>query len=239
MTSRTPQIHHGSRRSCRAFTLFEVLIAVSLVVGLMGSVLVFYRYATETRAMVIDQAESVTARRMVMERITLELRSAVISASNSMVPLSGTISTLSIPTAGPLPRSIWRVDPEAESPPPIGVSDVSEVKYSIRSHTDGDGNVVVDGLDRTMGVVAPVTEDSTPPSSVFAPRVKFVRFRYFDGANWTDSWGGGMPAAIEVSLGLDPLPDGTDPAEYASPVSRRVIALPASQRRNAAGRGTP
>lgn len=230
-------------RHSRAFTLLEVLIAVSLVVGLMASVLVFYRYAIDTRTMVIDQAESVTARRMVMDRITSELRAAVAAPSNSLQPLSGTTSTLVIPTAGSLPRSIWRVDHEAESPPPVGVSDVSVVNYSIRSHTDDDGKVVVEGLDRGVGsaVVASSDDSTIPPPPPFATRVKFVRFRYYDGATWAESWGGGsLPQAVEVSLGLDPLPEGVEPSEYSSPVSRRVIALPAAPRRAAtAARGTP
>jgi prepilin-type N-terminal cleavage/methylation domain-containing protein len=75
-------------------------------------------------------------------------------------------------------------------------------------------------------------------SFVIAPEVRSLAFRYFDGANWNDSWDGtsagqdgstaiGPPVAIEITLGVgmsttDDRPDADKPTK----TYRRVVFLP-------------
>ncbi|QDU37743.1 Pseudopilin GspJ [Maioricimonas rarisocia] len=53
-------------------------------------------------------------------------------------------------------------------------------------------------------------------SKILAPEVVYLQFRYFDGIDWWDVWDsqteGRLPRAIEVTLGLRPIPELTSSA---------------------------
>jgi type II secretory pathway pseudopilin PulG len=55
-------------------------------------------------------------------------------------------------------------------------------------------------------IIAPSSPDEY--SQLLAPEIVEIRFRYFDGSDWTSSWDseeqGGFPLAIEVTIVLDP-----------------------------------
>ncbi len=49
---------------------------------------------------------------------------------------------------------------------------------------------------------------SANPGQLLAPEVTYLEFRYFDGSGWYSQWDsqemGGLPAAIEITIGIDP-----------------------------------
>jgi hypothetical protein len=58
-------------------------------------------------------------------------------------------------------------------------------------------------------------------------KLQFLRFRYYDGTNWLEAWTAPeLPAGIEVSLGVEPLPPELTAEDYPFEVYRRVIYLP-------------
>jgi len=75
---------------------------------------------------------------------------------------------------------------------------------------------------------ASATGDATViPSTLVSARMKFLYFRYWDGTQWTEAWSGrGLPAAVEVIMGVDPLPSNVLPADYPYAVFHRVVFLP-------------
>ena len=82
-----------------------------------------------------------------------------------------------------------------------------------------------------LTVSEPLTED-----------IHFLRFSYWDGQAWADVWKNvELPQGVEVSLGLDALPEGTDPIDYPFELFRRTIHLPAGglARRAVAQASTP
>jgi prepilin-type N-terminal cleavage/methylation domain-containing protein len=72
------------------------------------------------------------------------------------------------------------------------------------------------------------TGDATViPSTLVSARMKFLYFRYWDGTQWTEAWSGnGLPAAVEVIMGVDPLPSNVLPADYPYAVFHRVVFVP-------------
>ena len=67
------------------------------------------------------------------------------------------------------------------------------------------------------------------------PHVKFLRLQYWDGGAWVPQWRQKLPAAVEITLGFEPLPEGTEAEEYPYETFRRVVAIPAAAQ---APRGT-
>src|SRR5688572_27247709 len=59
-----------------AFTLVEVLLAVGIVAGLLVVVLFFYQQAAQLRTELLLDAERTSSARLLMERLTAELRTA-------------------------------------------------------------------------------------------------------------------------------------------------------------------
>lgn len=65
-----------------------------------------------------------------------------------------------------------------------------------------------------------------PPLTI--PELRYLRLRYWDGAQWQDSWSGSdLPRGIEVTLALEPVPPDAAPGTLPGEVFRRVIAIPA------------
>ena len=74
------------RRTGRAglrsgMTLVEIVLAVSIVVMMMGGVYAFYAGALDTRDKITTSVERLSAVRAVMDRMTRELRAAMVFAA--------------------------------------------------------------------------------------------------------------------------------------------------------------
>lgn len=67
--------------------------------------------------------------------------------------------------------------------------------------------------------------DAAELTEVLAQEVHQLTFRYYDGIEWSSSWDsslmGGLPRAVEVTIGVQPLDDGQEDVPY-----RLVVALP-------------
>jgi hypothetical protein len=64
-------------------------------------------------------------------------------------------------------------------------------------------------------------------SVLLTDQLQFLRFRYCDGTNWLDSWSGpDLPLGVEINLGVEPLPQGSNVETYNGELFRRVIYLP-------------
>ncbi|MBS3821831.1 MAG: hypothetical protein KGY81_08735, partial [Phycisphaerae bacterium] len=57
--------------------------------------------------------------------------------------------------------------------------------------------------------------------------VKLLRFRFFDGVAWSESWAKcDLPTAVEIVIGAEPIGEEASLAEYAAQTMRRVIYVP-------------
>jgi len=221
----------------RGFTLLEVVLAVTLTVSLMGAVMWFYHSAVDTRAAVVREADLAASSRMIMDRLTDELRGATANAflGIGMEGQTDGLSFLSSRLPGP---AVWAERNVTEEPPPAQ-SDMQLVGYRLSTWTDEDGLLHVAGLERTVQAIpsaSQVEDNQAVKALLLTASIKFLCLRYWDGANWLASWSGGdLPSAVEITMGPAPLPEGADPADYPYRTFRRTVFIPAGQ----AGKGGP
>jgi len=243
-----------NRPKAHGFTLLEAVLAVTLTVALVGGALAFYQHVGDVRRSVLAQAEYAAADRGVMDRLTGELRSA---RAHSLMPVgivgdNDRIDLMTIALPGALP---WTDEDEDEVTPS---HDVRMVGYRLKTYEDDDGEYHNDGLQRSCQYLLAeemAEEGREILTEVVAPPVKFVRFRYHDGSGWVDAWpaqladeeflaeleaepgaaaalrGAGMPLAVEITLGAEPMPDDMEAEDYLLeyPTSRRVVYIPGSK----------
>ena len=211
-----------------AFTLVEVILAIVICSGMVGALIAFYNQALDIRTAVTEEVEVASASRAVMDHMTSELRSALSYPFLNMGVEGATDHFTFLTTVIPGP-AVWAVRKTTDDPIPPE-HDLEMAGYRLRLVTNDDGTSSVDGLERTSQRILSAeqpTEGREITVSYLTARVKYLRLRYYDGANWQDSWtGGNLPTAIEITLGASPLPDGQSPDDYASPTFRRTVFLP-------------
>lgn len=219
----------------RAFTLLEVILAISLAIGIVLAVTGFYNQVVRIRSSIMDDVQMASSQRRVMDRLTGELRGAMVYPFLQM-GLQGQSEQVRMITAVVPGAGVWRKKDITENPPPPE-QDIQMVVYRLRYLTDDDGRTVTDeqgqpivlGLERTcQKYFAPAAEEGKEIAVDFiTPYVKFLRLQYWDGTAWSEGWGGqDLPLAVEVTLGRDPLPAGMTPDQYPFDVQRRVIYMP-------------
>lgn len=228
------------RAAKRGFTLFEVVLAVSLTLALLMAMLVFYRQAVDVRAAVVEETELIRAERAVMDLLTRQLRGAFVVRFLGQ-GLDGGAMHLRFPAVTLPSRSVWLVQGLTETEPIPPQRDLEIVAYRVRYVEDEYGDMVADGLERTCQKVltprvaeeAEEGQDGEIQATLLTPHIKFIRFQYWDGSAWLESWSGGdLPQAVEIVLGAEPLPEEMESAmEYPYPTFRRVVFIPAAVRK--------
>jgi len=213
--------------------LLEVILAISIAVGMLVVVLFFYQQAADVRAQLLQQTEQLSTARLLMDRITGELRTtrphgyfqgAFIGESDFLQFIKTDIPSRATWKGGTLGRAA------------AVQTDLKLVRYSLNS-SEGTNIIGLARSDETLlearslrganDLLAGQTSPNTAP--LLSDQIRFLRFRYWEGKAWQDSWKSSeLPAAIEVSLGMDPLPPGIEFAEYPYELFRRIIYLPGS-----------
>jgi type II secretory pathway component PulJ len=222
-----------TRRGRSGMTLIEVMLAVALTVGLMMSAIAFYRHVIDVREQLtgqFHQAQRTCARRAVMDRLTDELRSAMVFPFLQL-GLSGQAMEVQFVTATVPGAGAWAVTNTTEQALERE-SDLRIVGYRLRVVEDANGQEVIEGLERTVQktLAAEVVEEGAQiQCTLIAPQFKFIAFRYWDNqaSQWVASWeGGDLPMAVEIVLGAEPLPEDMPPEEYPYATFRRVVYVP-------------
>jgi hypothetical protein len=211
----------------------EVLLAVIIVVILMGAMFGLYWRGLEVRDRTTAMLDEITAQRLLLDRISEELRTAMV------------YPFLRFGLTGEVGRAEWIAcrlpGPGAWTPagitdaPRTPESDIQIVGYRLRYGEDENGDPIVVGLERTVQrVLAPETaeesdgEDSAAVQVQFVTgHVKFIRFQYYDGETWSETWDASeLPAAVQVVIGREPMTEDATLDEYTAPTMRRTIFVP-------------
>ena len=226
-------ISDRSRRA-RAFTLVEVILAISIAIGILVVALYFYSQATNLRAQLLEESDRISSIRLVMDRLTSELRHAF---AQPQTGFHGDATSLSFVTTEP---------PALASSSRVGAprTDLRLVSYGLSKALDGT-NEVATGLTRTeqLLVEKPATtsafSSSTTPEATNVPArslepmtesIRLLRLWYWDGHGWLATWKSDqLPRGVEITLGAEPLPDDGSISDYPGELYRRVIYLPTSR----------
>jgi prepilin-type N-terminal cleavage/methylation domain-containing protein len=227
-------------RHLPGFTLLEVLLAISIASAILAAALFFYQQTSDLRTQLVQETQKIATVRMLMDRLTADLRSAYNHASpdNTFVGSSNFLSFVKTDVPS---RSVWNIGAYGRLITPE--TDLRQVSYRLNTSQDGT-NILVGGLDRIEKPLVEthlLTEVQTnqfemppefPETTNVPPLtedVHYLRFRFWDGSSWLDNWDSGhLPLGVEVSMGWDPMPTDGTAEEYPYELFRRVIYLPAS-----------
>ena len=242
------------RRPEDAFTLLEVVLAIVIAVGLLTAVLLFYRQAATLRSDILGRTEELSAVRLVMDRMASELRTLPASAGEGARLLQGDSHSLRIVRVAVPSRTSWRGGSLGRVA--AAETDLLEVVYSLSPDTNSPGILREEHAHTRKAAVStflvadpegsstnlPAVGPSAPP---LTETIRHLRFRYFDGSNWSDTWERkSPPLGVEITLGLEPAPEQDfvagnadeqmPPEEYPFEVYRRIVAIPTASGRPAA-----
>lgn len=223
-------------RRNRGFSLLEVALAVSLLVGFVGAMLALYSYAMDMREDLNRRMDVLSAQRLVLQHATNELRSAMMypSVPFGMQGEDQQARWVCMQLPGPAAWAKRRVTEEPIPPE----SDIQLVGYRLGFEENEQGDVVISGLERTTQKVvsADVPEEESVEEGeevevvLLSPDIRYLRFRYYDGTSWAGTWRGNtLPVAVEMTLGLKPLPEDMTHEEYPYDTFRRTVYLIGSQ----------
>ena len=222
------------RRRARGFTLIEVILAISIAIAILVAALFFQSQASNLRGQLLDEADRIASIRLVMDRLTTELRAAFVVPQYGFAG-DATSMTFVTAAAPALP---------GRSGGTSARTDLRLVAYSLGRSVEGT-NEIVSGLirseqplvekpvARTAFAIAPAPEATNSPARGPEPLtdlIRFVRIWYWDGSEWSATWNSpDLPRGIEINLGAEPLPEDGALADYPGDLYRRVIYLPASR----------
>ena len=234
-----------SRSSRSAFTLLELVVAMTLVAIMAATLFASMRIALRARSSAEVAIEPARTSGHVMDFLREDFQNAVPPpASSSNTGTTGTTATVA--AAGATSTTVLTLAQDF-----VGVEggDFDDlVFYTTASgprHAYGDGEIkrvelvvlTPDGSnDRVLvrrvisNLLSPSSIALNPDDEVLCRGVIGFNLRYYDGSSWLDNWdstqqSGELPAAVEVTIGLQrPDPAGTmRTLRYA-----RVFALPCS-----------
>jgi len=228
----------AAQRRSHGFTLIEVLLAIVIVTGLLVVALYFYQQAAQLRTDLQEQTERISAARLLMDRLTTELRCAR-RHSYFEVPLVGQRSSIQFITTSLPSRAAWAGEAYGRISRPE--TDLKFVSYKIAAGAEGTNAVGLTRSEEPLVVKREVpTATATLPEGrtngaagmLMTEQLKALQFRYWNGSAWEDSWNDTrLPQAVEITLSAEPLPDPAEPAGEPAPtedVFRRVVYLPGS-----------
>lgn len=225
----------GDRLSpvAQGFTLIEILLAISLAVGLLMVAMWFYQQATRYRNELLQQAERLAAVRLLADQIAGDMRAVNADGRHAFTGDSNYV------------RFTKAVAPPASA---AGFSspgsDLRVVSY--RTVVDSKGtNLVVTGIRRDeepaldlveprrggSGALVTAMESEGATNRVEQPSTEAIRhlaFRFWDGAAWKDTWNSFTPpAGLEVQLASEMISAESTNADAGTDIFRRVVVIPA------------
>jgi len=192
---------NSRRREARAFTLLELLVAMTMTAVLAGSLYATLGMAFQARRVADEAVGDIRRLELTMELMRADIRSAVVPS-------------------GILAGEFIGIDESEEAGEGLG--------DSLLLHCTADGGVLADGAGdiRTVEFVCEADEDGEgmvllrrmtsnllttkvldPVEEVLCRGVDAFELRYFDGVDWLDNWDSGnqdnaLPLAVEVTVRL-------------------------------------
>lgn len=237
-----PRVHPRS-----GFTLLEILLALTLSLGLLAVALHFHQQITRLREDLLEDNSRLAAIRQCFDRLALELRSAV-PRPNSLV---GTAQSL---------QFVYRHPPEPKSPPGSTRSAVPnpvpapfrQLRYASAGTNQNGTTLGIERIESPWGLtrstaesnpdadpadsfpLEPLTPSASPPTTPHTvqrlPAIQHLAFRYWNGSEWIDQWTDPqLPRGIEITLATDPPSFTPSTGLPTQELFRRVIALPCAQ----------
>lgn len=210
-------IQPGARPA--GFTLIEVVLAISLVVVLLLATQLFYAATLRSRECGQELCHDVLLARAALEAIGRDIRSAGGFVNGYGPGLVGDAHSITLHTMG-LPERTLFERRSIRDEPIAAQCDLRRVRYYLAVDEEEtieleDGTTVplVYGLVRweQKTLNQPIifqTDKNQFDVQLWSRRIKYLGFRYFDGAEWLMRWPGGpgnsLPQAVKITVGFSP-----------------------------------
>ncbi len=224
-------------RRRRAFTLLEVMLALFLLVIILGMMFQFYFYALQRRERGNAAVNEAYLARLLLRQISDEIRSSAGFVPGFGPGIVGdrysiTVQTHAVPSKDLFERRSLRDDALP------GQHDIKQVRYFIawdEEITDENGVPLALGLVRqelktlrqtsirsgssriSDGIDSEFEDDAEVEDAeqsfrlqLYAPEIKLLEFRYFDGGQWHEDWtamqmgdNSALPQMVRVTVGYE------------------------------------
>lgn len=193
----------------RAFTLLELLLAMTITVIVAGALATALFTAFRAKTSAEEAIEITHATVGAGDIITRDLTCAISPNGILAGSFVGDAQSLSFYTTGPEAKATVQ-------------GDCKLVEYVLKSDDSQSEQILVRHV--TTNLLAPIQTE--PVDERICRRVAAFTLRYFDGTAWIESWDSSqrdntLPTGVEVTLELTPLRPNTDP-----PRTVRVVLLP-------------
>ncbi len=212
------------KNKLRAFTLLEILTALSILVIIMGAVYGSYRAATLSVARCTPRSMMEQQARLFLYRLTSELRcSYAAMPDKSSENISGQNSRKEAVRQTKLPLFIARQAKAGR----IFLQFVTSALGSVRNYNTGGLSIVSYKLDESGTTLLRNVRryiEGLPDNNkdyVWLPvftNLKTVALEYFDGQTWQNEWElestKGLPVTVRIALTLEN--EQTGPLSYVS-----------------------
>lgn len=212
----------------RAFTLLELLIAVSIFAIVLAAINAVFYSALRLRnraAAIMDKNVPVEHALAVIRR---DLLSLVAPGTNLLGPLQSTSSSnLVTGASGPVFYCASGIVDETSQWP-----DIQRISYALAESTNRfQGRDLVRYADRNL--LAQIRE--TPPPQLLLSGVQSISFSFYDGSQWREYWDSttespNLPRGIRVQI--QQLPDTEDPNAPLPPPLQLVVPVMVSSPTN-------
>ncbi len=201
----------------RALTLLEVVIAITLIVLLLGSILTFFWQSIEIRRQAVASADRTEIARQMLDRLSKELRGCVgldqigFPVEQRLVGDRRSVTFLTTVLPAKSQYDFYR---ESEDLPPAQ-HDLTLVTYKLwvdPQQTTESGDPIVGGILRTEKKTLNqyvVNEDDPLDvrNDLWSHELGYLEFRYYDGIEWDTKWdvteGNSLPQLIQIAVGFN------------------------------------
>jgi prepilin-type N-terminal cleavage/methylation domain-containing protein len=208
-------------RSSGAFTLIELVLSLAIAAVVLAAVNAVFFGALRLRASTTAVAEQTLPVERAVETIKNDLVCIRPPSTNGYIGPMGTDATM-VGTSHPLILELFTSSARISDDVPWG--DVQKIDYWLQPPTNSAAGS--SGMDLIRGVTRNLlasTPESPEPHRLLG-NVQNLRFSYFDGTNWNDSWSttlSNVPQAIKGFLTFTAPRDGTPaspPFQFVVPV---------------------
>ncbi|MCH7779938.1 MAG: prepilin-type N-terminal cleavage/methylation domain-containing protein [Acidobacteria bacterium] len=228
------------RLRSRGFTLLEMVLALSLMTLVLTTTMLFFSSTLRTRNAGEKLAQRTQLERVLLRQMAREISQARVINTYEKIGaqekgFGGKLKGIEMLTyVLPRPERFAKRDlRDIEVPAEFDLRRV--IYYLIRADKleDEDGNPRVFGLARhefklRNRQVSIEGEEYEERVELIAPEIKYLSFRFFDGASWTSRWEGSdqdsLPQTVRVTIGRNPLPDDEQYFESIADAKRFGIA---------------
>ncbi len=208
-----------------AFTLIELVLALAIAAVVLTAINAVFFGALHLRSTTVAVAEQALPVERAVETIKNDLVCIRPPSTNGFVGPMGTDAT-AVGMSQPLLLELYTSSARISDDVPWG--DIQKIDYWLQNPTNpaagATGKDLMRGITRNLLATTP----EAPEPHRLLGNVQNLRFAYYDGTNWDDTWSvtlSNVPQAIKVFLSFTKPADGTPaspPFQFVVPILTRL-----------------